>query len=96
MFPPEKTDSPYELVQNILGSLSRGGGSFRQDVLVDAEEQDLVVTVGLTDAVPEGAKKPMNSYIRGYAAEAGWRATGLKLHKNYLRFTLAKASSKRR
>ena len=79
-------------MQNVLGSLGRAGGGFRQDVLAEPEEQDLRVTVGLADAIPKEAKNAVRDFLKGYAEESGWRVKDLSLKKTYLRFKLTKAS----
>ncbi len=91
MFPPEKTDDPYRMLQGVLGSLARAGSIFRQDVLVEPEEQDLKVTLYLGDRIPPRGFEPMRAYMRGYARECGWKIQGLYATKRYVRFMLAKA-----
>lgn len=91
MFPPTKADTAQEVISGVLGSLSRGGGTFKQDVLVDPVDQDLVVTVGFLDAMPPAAERPMKQFLRAYARATGWRARHIKVHKNYFRFELSKA-----
>lgn len=92
MFPPERTDDPYQLLQNVLGSVARAGSVFRQDVLVAPEEQDLRVTIGLNDRIPPNGEKPLKDYMHMYATLSGWRISGMQFRKRYVRFSLKKAA----
>lgn len=75
----------------MLGSLGRAGGGFRQDVLVDPEDQVLRVTVALTDPIPKNAKDAVRRYLNEYAKESGWQVKRLSLKHPYVRFWLSKA-----
>lgn len=80
------------MLQGVLGSISRAGPIFRQDVLIAPEEQDLKVTLYLADRIPPRGFEPMRTFMRGYARESGWKMQGFYATKRYVRFTLAKAA----
>lgn len=80
-------------MMNVLGSLARGGGQFRQDVLLRQEDQETCFTVGYTSAPPEGATKVLPKYLRTYLRMSGWSVRSLRMKKSYFEIKIAKRSS---
>ena len=88
MFPPSKTDSLTETVQNLWESLNRAGGHFHTEAnIVERSEGDLI-TLWLTNALPKGSKRLMSAYIKEYIRESGWKAVHIRYYKNRIEFLM--------
>lgn len=76
------------MVQGLWESLQKGGDCFSNEArLDDSEKPDTrVVTIGLKDVIPRGAKKYITAYAKGYAKEAGWKVVNVRYADRYVRF----------
>lgn len=94
MFPPQPTENAEKWLENLISSLVRAGLPATGDVVCDKlEEEQLAVRVRLGHAVENTGWPFLREYIRQYSAEAGWRVTKIRQHRQTVAFLASSARS---
>jgi hypothetical protein len=73
-----------ESVADLWASLCRAGDHWHDEaLLVNEPDGSIKVVLKLRSQLPEGSKKDVSEYIRGYLQEVGHRVRRVKITKRY-------------
>lgn len=91
MFPPNRTSSPHELLNNLWSSVQRGGAFFSQDARVEQNDEGLYSCLlhYAPGGVPKEVRPALEKYMRGYARASGWTIKSLRFKRSHAVVELA-------
>ena len=94
MFPPEHTDNPQELLNNLWGVVQRAGPVFTDEanIVPRGDKQGCFITL-LPGQLQPDLRRSLHRFMRAYAKESGWVLADFRFERGYLAFSIEPSSA---
>lgn len=92
MFPPKRTTSVTEWLENLLSTLARGGLEINKNIGLDEDDDGKYsVKIKLMSPIPKEGWEPFKLYANQYSQLSGWKIERVRQERGCLFFKASRA-----